>query len=105
MKEQAQALRGQQTGEAALSVVTGASAGGGGRASRKAKADAATAAGEQRAFIHTSMHVAEAQLLALRTEAFARVQAGSTKRLDVSAVLRDVIDYWVAAGCPPVTKP
>lgn len=48
----------------------------------------------QERYLHTTVHITEDQQAALRAEAAARVQDKRARRIDASAVARDVIDFW-----------
>jgi hypothetical protein len=52
--------------------------------------------------IHTSLEITEGQLRALQGEALARVTQNKAKRMDRSAVLRDIIAWWIKKGAPAV---
>ena len=46
--------------------------------------------------VYTSFSIAEEHRTALETHAWARKQGGITTKFDLSTVLRDVLDYWMA---------
>lgn len=62
----------------------------------KAEAPELPALPQQPATVYTSFSIRQSHREALREHAFARLSAGHNTRNDVSAVLRDVLDFWQA---------
>ncbi len=46
--------------------------------------------------VYTSFSIDEVHRTALETHAWARKQGGITNKFDLSTVLRDVLDFWMA---------
>lgn len=45
-------------------------------------------------YLHTTVHITEEQLVELRAEASRRLAMRECTRMDVSAVMRDLVDFW-----------